>query len=111
MAICAAAQEVLFLRQLLTNLNLEPSGATRMLEDNIGCIALVTNPMTTGKTKHIDIKYHFIKELVKSMTVEVQYCPTKDMIADALTKFTLPTALHLMHVGRMLIVAYEPPQI
>ena len=36
MAICAAAQEVLFLRQLLANLNLEPSGATRMLVDNIG---------------------------------------------------------------------------
>ena len=76
MAICAAAQEVLFLRQLRANLNLEPSGATRMLKDNIGCIALATNPITSGKTKHIDIRYHFIRELVKGRTVEVQYCPT-----------------------------------
>ena len=29
-----------------------------MFEDNKGCIALATNPMTTGKTKHIDVKYH-----------------------------------------------------
>ncbi len=55
--------------------------------------------------------YHFIRELVKGRTVEVQYCPTVEMIADALTKFTLPTTLHLRHVGRMLSGAYEPPPI
>ncbi len=65
--------------------------------------------MTNGETKHIDIMCHFIREMVKDKTVEVQYCPTKDMIADALTKFTLPTTLHLRHVGRMLSGAYEPP--
>ncbi len=47
-----------------------------MLEDNIGCIALATNPMTTGKTKQIAIKHHSIRELVKSKTVKVQYYPT-----------------------------------
>ena len=111
MAICAAAQEALFLRQLLANLNLELPGATRMLEDDVGCIALATSPMTTGKTTHIDIRYHFIREMVKGRTTEVQYCPTEEMIADALTKFTLPKTLHLRHVGRMLSEAYEPPPI
>jgi len=46
MAICAAAQEDLFLRHLLANFNIKPIGPTRMLEDNNGCIALATNPMT-----------------------------------------------------------------
>jgi len=67
--------------------------------------------MTTGKTKHIDIRYHFIREVVKSRTVTLQYCPTVDMLADVLTKFSLPTALHLKHISMMLSGTYSglPP--
>jgi hypothetical protein len=107
MALCASTQEVLFLRQLLTSFNMTPSGSTRMLEDNSGRMALATNPMTTGKTKHIDIRYHFIRDLVKNGEVVIEYCPTGDMVAGALTKFSLPTALHLKHVGRMLSDTYS----
>ena len=102
MALCASAQEVPFLRQLLTNFNMAPSGSTRMLENNSGCMALATSPMTTGKTKHIDIGYHFIRDLVKCGEVVIEYCPIGDMVADTLTKFSLPTALHLKHVEKML---------
>ncbi len=109
MAISAAVQEVLFLRQLITNLDHAPASSTRMLEDNIGCMALATNPMTTGKTKHIDIRYHFIREVVKSKAVTLEYCPTTDMLADILTKFSIPTALHLKHVSRMLSGTYYGP--
>ena len=69
MAISAAVQEVLFLHQLNTNLDHTPASSTRMMEDNIGCMTLATNPMTTRKTKHIDVRYHFIREVVKSKAV------------------------------------------
>ena len=55
MALAAAAQVVLFLRQLLINLGFTQSKTTLMFEDNKSCISLATNPMTTAKTKHIDI--------------------------------------------------------
>ena len=74
MAICAPTQEVLFLRQLITNLNIKPSGPIRMLKDNNRCIALAaTNPTTTGKTKHIETRYNFIMELLHNKTVEIGY--------------------------------------
>jgi len=111
MAICAAAQEVLFLHQLLTRLNIKPAEPTMMFADNNGCIALATNTMTTWKTKHIDTSYHFIKQFVNIHAVEVQYYPTKDMVLDALTTFSLSIALHLGHVGTMLSGTYEPPPI
>ena len=95
MAISAAVQEFLFLRQLTTNLDTTHVRSTRMMKDNIGCIALATNPMTTGKTKHIDISYHFVREMAKSKAVVLEYCPTPDMLANALTKFSLPTTLAL----------------
>ena len=110
MAICAAVQKVLFLRQLLAKLDHAPTGSTRMLEDDNGCKAMSNNDMTTMKSKHIDIRYHFIREVVKSNAIVVLYCPTGDMLADALTKFYLPTSLHLHLVGRMLSGTYSRPQ-
>jgi hypothetical protein len=52
MALSALAQEVVFLRQLLTNLGEVDGGPTPMFEDNEGCEALATNTITTEKTKH-----------------------------------------------------------
>ena len=94
MAMCASLQEVLFLRQILANLDHAPSGSTRMLEDTKGCKAMATNDMTTAKSKHIDIRYHFIREVVKGKAVVVLYCPTGNMLGDALTKFSLLVSLH-----------------
>ena len=109
MAISVASLEVLFLRQPITNLDHTPARSTRMLEDYIGCMALATNPMTTGKTKHIDVRCHFIREVVKSKAAFLEYCPTTDMLPDVLTKFSLPTTLHLQHVSRMLSGTYSGP--
>jgi hypothetical protein len=111
MVIYAAVQEVLFLRQLLANLAHPPSGSTRMPEDNNGCKEMATNDMTTAKSKHIGIRYHFIREVVKSKAVVIQYCPSKDMLADALTKFSLPIGLHLKLVNMMLIGTYPGPPV
>jgi hypothetical protein len=79
-----------------------------MFEDINGYIALATNPMATGKTKHIDIHYHFIGDMVNNKTVEVQYCPVEGMLTNALIKFRLFTALHLRHVRMMPSGTYEP---
>ena len=80
-----------------------------MLEDNQGCTALAENPMTSQKSKHIDIRYHFVRDLVKSKVMVMEYCETTNMLADALTKFSLPTSLFLKHVGRMLSGTYSGP--
>jgi hypothetical protein len=79
-----------------------------MLEDNYGCMTLTTNPMTTGKTRHIDIRSQVI---VNNKVVVLQWCATTDTIADALTKFSLPTTVHLKHAGRMLSGTYSGPQL
>jgi hypothetical protein len=80
-----------------------------MLEDNNGYTTLSMDESTPGKTKHIDIRHHFVRELVKSKAVGMEYCPTAEMIADALTKFTLPTTVFLKHVRRMLSGIYPVP--
>ena len=47
---------------------------------------LAKNPKNHLKTKHIDINYHYIRELVLSNQIEIQYCPTSDMLADIFAK-------------------------
>ena len=47
---------------------------------------MTKNPQFHGRSKHIEIKYHFVRDKVAEGIVEIQYCPTTEMIADMLTK-------------------------
>ena len=84
-ALCAATQEAIWLKSLATSMGITINQVT-IKEDNQGCIALAKNTGNHGRTKHIDIKYHFIRDQVKAKNVELLYCPTAEMTADILTK-------------------------
>jgi hypothetical protein len=62
------------------------SGTTTIWEDNQSCIAYSQNALVSEKTKHIDLKYHFVKDHVQLGNVKLRYLPTGDMVADMLTK-------------------------
>ncbi|OWZ14304.1 hypothetical protein PHMEG_00012238 [Phytophthora megakarya] len=64
----------------------EQVGATQVLEDNQGAIALSINAGYNARTKHVDIKHHFIRENVAWDIIDVKYVSTKDQLADMLTK-------------------------
>lgn len=86
MAAANATKEAIWLRYLLTDLGHPPVAATVIRADNQGCIALSRNPVAHSRAKHIDIWHHFIRERVAMNEVDLQYCSTKDMIADIFTK-------------------------
>ncbi|PIK49151.1 putative Gag-pol polyprotein [Apostichopus japonicus] len=85
-ALASAAQEAVWLQRLNTDLQNKPNKPLRILEDNQSAICMAKNPQFHGRTKHIEIKYHFIRETVEHGTIELMYCPTEDMVADLLTK-------------------------
>ena len=85
-ALCSAGQEAVWLRRLTSELGSPPKAATTIYEDNQSAIAMTKNPQFHGRAKHIDIKYHFIREQVNSGNVKLKYCPTNDMTADMFTK-------------------------
>ena len=85
-ALASAGQEALWIRGLLSDMRSTPTGPTVMFEDNQSTISMVNNPQYHGRTKHVDIKFHFIQELSKTETVQIKYCCSDDMIADMLTK-------------------------
>lgn len=59
---------------------------TIIFEDDQSTMCLVRNQQVQGKTKHADIKYHFISDLVEAEWTKLTYCPPKNMVADMLTK-------------------------
>jgi transposase InsO family protein len=85
-ALSSAAQESIWLRRLTSELGSPPETATTIYEDNQSAIAMTKNPQFHGRAKHIDIKYHFIREHVNSGNITLKYCPTDEMTADILTK-------------------------
>jgi hypothetical protein len=86
MALSEATQEAIWLKALLQELKHFHQPSVILHEDNQGCIAISKNPEHHKRTKHIDIKYHFIREKVEDKTLDVKYCKTDEMVADILTK-------------------------
>lgn len=64
----------------------EQVGTTQVWEDNQGAIALASNAGYNSHTMHVDIKHHFVRENVARGIIVVNYVPTKDQLADMLTK-------------------------
>lgn len=107
-ALSAAVQEALWIRQLLSDLMTGGVNQIQMMEDNQSAICMATNPRFHGRTKHIDLKYHFVRDHVKKGDVVINYCPTEDMVADILTK-SLP-APRFQNLRRLLGVReLRPP--
>ena len=102
MAMTQATKEMRWLRVLL-----EEVGALNHIQqmaglygDNQGALALARNPEYHAQRKHIDIQYHFVRELVQAEEVILEYCPSLDIIANIMTK-ALPRPAHQKHTMAM----------
>ena len=85
-ALASATSESLWLRTLLSELNFTQEQPTTIQQDNRSTIALAHNQINHQRTKHIDISHHHIRDCIEQNKITLQYCPTEDMIADAMTK-------------------------
>ena len=92
-AMASACQTVVWARNLLKELGSPQKLPTPLWCDNQGAITVTRNPESHHRTKHIRLKYHFIKDCERLGDVKVQYVGTDEQIADSLTK-ALSAAAH-----------------
>ena len=85
-ALAKAAQESIWLQRLISDMGEHLTNPMTIFEDNQSTIAMTKNTQFDGRAKHIDMKFHFIREQVIAKTVELKYCRSSDMIADMMTK-------------------------
>lgn len=87
MALAATTQECLYLVQLLDGMDRTCKYVpVKVFEDNQGAIALSKNPVNRQRCKHIDVRFHFVRCALSDGKINIEYCPTADMVADIMTK-------------------------
>ena len=82
----SAVQELLWLRGILGELGLEVRTGSVVYGDNQSAIAVSKNGVKGERTKHVDIKYHFVTETLESGAVTLEWIPTAEQQADIFTK-------------------------
>ncbi|KAF2302477.1 hypothetical protein GH714_036499 [Hevea brasiliensis] len=92
-AATAAVNQAIWLKKILSDLQLEQEQGTKILVDNQAAIAISLNPVFHGKTKHFNIKLFFLREVQKNGDVNLVYCKTEDQVADIFTKALSPSRL------------------
>jgi hypothetical protein len=95
-ALADSCKEGLWLRNILTELCVRPKSALPLHVNNEGAEALANNPEHHARTKHIDARYHFVRDCVKDGIFKIVHVSTHDMLADMLTK-PLPRVLLEKH--------------
>jgi hypothetical protein len=85
-AIANAAAKLLWIQTLLCELGVTSPQPPILHCDNIGATYLTSNQLYHARTKHIEIDYHFVRDMVALKTLDVQFISGKDQLADILTK-------------------------
>jgi hypothetical protein len=85
-AATACCTQVLWMKQTLQDLQVQFSEPIPIFCDNTSAINISKNPVMHSKTKHIPIKYHFVREQVAEKNIKLEYVGTKEQIADIFTK-------------------------
>ncbi|CAI0414884.1 unnamed protein product [Linum tenue] len=87
-AAAGCAAQCVWSRRILDQMGWKKSvnQPTRIFCDNNSAIKLSKNPVLHGRSKHIDVRFHFLRDLVKDEAVELVYCGTGEQVADIMTK-------------------------
>jgi hypothetical protein len=81
-----AAKEAIWLRSFVADVFGPRTDSILLRSDNQSAIALARDDRFHARTKHIDIRFHFIRYAIADGRIRLEYCPTEDMVADVLTK-------------------------
>ncbi|CAJ2660445.1 unnamed protein product [Trifolium pratense] len=83
---CNAACQGIWLQSLLQEMKIDIEDGVELMVDNKSAINLAKNPIAHGRSKHIETKFHFLRDQVTKGRIKLSYCKTEKQIADVLTK-------------------------
>ena len=84
------------MREILRDFGYTQENPTNVYEDNLACVAMSENPVRRKFSRHIDIRYYFVRDLVAQKVIKLIPLRTHKMVADQLT-MSLPAPAHAKH--------------
>lgn len=84
-AAASASMEAIWLTKIFADLHVDPKIPVKIYEDNVGCIYVAKNP-ETKRSKHIDVKFHFLRDRVWRKEIKLVGIESKNQVADVFTK-------------------------
>jgi hypothetical protein len=105
-AFCAC--QAVWLRRMLEKLDHASAGTTIIYCDNNSTIKLSKNPVMHGRSKHIDVRFHFLRELTQDEVVTLLHCRSQEQLADIMTK---PLPQVVFEKLRTLMGVCEDPEV
>ena len=81
----ACCSQLLWIRQHLEDFGIHIK-AIPLMCDNTSAVSMEKNPVHHKRTKHIDVRHHFLRDNVEKGNIVLTYCPTEEQIADIFTK-------------------------
>ncbi|KAJ6423528.1 hypothetical protein OIU84_024484 [Salix udensis] len=85
-AAAGCACQAIWLRKILARLGHAQNSPTIVFCDNSSTIKLAKNPVMHGRSKHIDVRFHFLRDLTKDETIQLIHCDSQEQAADVMTK-------------------------
>jgi hypothetical protein len=85
-ALSLTVKEIIWLRRIVESFEIHQKGPLKVFSDSQSAMAMVMKPKLSGRTKHIDTKFHHVKDSVERGVIELEYVPTNENVADVLTK-------------------------
>ncbi|XP_047952717.1 cineole synthase 1, chloroplastic-like [Salvia hispanica] len=105
-AATSSACQGLWLRRVLADFEQEQKQATGIFCDNRSTVAIAKNQVMHGRTKHIDIKFHFIRDLINEGVISLKFCSSLENLADIFTK-SLSSEKHVKFRNMLGVCNYE----
>jgi len=85
-ALSTSTKEAAYDQKIISEMGYKTASTLMIYSDNQGAQCLAKNAIFHARSKHIDIKYHYIRDLYKKNIIDIEYVATEDIISDVLTK-------------------------
>ena len=86
MALTEGAKEAVYVQRFLSEFGFKNLSKSTLFHDNCSAQKLAKNPIFHSRSKHIDVRHHFVRDIIENRLLEIEYVPTDQMAADVLRK-------------------------
>ena len=105
MAVSEVIKEIKVLYQMLRSMEIKVPLPIKVQADNVGAIWLANNTSMSERTKHVDLRAHFVRDMIKDQVIEINFVKSAEIDSDIMTKYQ--QGQHYMYAKSKLVCTVQ----